>query len=352
MAFAMECLEGSEKLSRLEECRSSELAFEKGCSELGEGRPAEAAASFELARRSGPVPSGAYGKLAGAAWDAGWAEEAFMAARLARDNRPDYAGLNQYCGCEGEAPFELTERTRMAREESALAATEFEGGRVEAAIDALGRSAALDPSRARTLLRLGAAQEYLGLHAEAARAYARASELDGKERGLPREIEEVGRDLLTEAELRWLAERRAGKAAEIGKSKEAADKGVGAFNAGDAREAERWLERAVRLNADNAQAWLSLGAVRSSAGDLSGGQACYEAALRGQERRRAFEALLGIQKKPDIVTVAILSSLAEGRLKQGRRAQAAADIRSALAEAPPAWEGRPELERLLKDAER
>jgi tetratricopeptide (TPR) repeat protein len=303
MAHAFACLDTSNYLGRLEECRKAGLAFEKGCRELREGNADEAARSLGEAAEKGTVPSGAYGELAALNWRAGRVEEAFNAAHLASDDSHDGFWLNEACGCDEGVPAGLTERARQAEEQDLHAVAEFQLGHAERAAQLMERSIELDPTRARSLLRLGAIQESLGLRPEAARAYERAA---------------TRRNLLSDAEAGWLEGFRARGRARTPLFQKAVlerDEGIRAFEAGDRLGAVRRLERAVRLDPGDAAAWLSLGVARNSVGDRTGAQECYEKALRAREERLKLESVLGLApREPDGLKAAILSTQADGRL--------------------------------------
>lgn len=58
------------------------------------------------------------------------------------------------------------------------------------------------------------------------------------------------------------------------------NRGAETLLSGDAAEARQWLETAVRLDPDWAQAWLNLGVARRRTGDSQGAEEAYRSALR------------------------------------------------------------------------
>jgi Flp pilus assembly protein TadD len=312
-AYLLACLRESPSRQGVSDCRVGGTDFEQACAEARAAHPAAAASLLDEAARHGPVPSASYGELAALEWRQGESVGAGRAARQAEGSVLEHAWLNETCACSAAVPVELLGDLREAGRLAVVAKDHFARGDAEGSIAALKDSLKLDPSAARAHFMLGVVQEYMGLRAEAAGAYRRASELDLAERKTPSLSEASAKGLLSARELGWIeAERRAvagGSRRDVLAASRERDEGVRLFLAGERSRAEKRLARSVRLDPDDPQAWLSLGVSRAAAGDRAGAAACYEKALSARERWRSFVAAIGARPPAsDPIMDAIVSS--------------------------------------------
>jgi Flp pilus assembly protein TadD len=116
-------------------------------------------------------------------------------------------------------------------------------------------------------------------------------------------------------------------------------KGVDAFLAGRLSEATALLRRARTLAPEDPEISLNLGVCLDKGGDAAGAEAAYTRAVE--------TGLSGAQRRWEIAAAA-LSSRADLRARQARRALARADLAKALGLVPADWPGRPDLQKRLE----